>query len=74
MARHHPNLDFSKLDMEEVEKEILAYCPFDATTVLMDEDETINADAPTDPSPSDLSSKILFALGINLLGHMRFTC
>ena len=55
MAKHHQDLDFSKLDMEEVEKEILAYSPFDATTVLMDGDEMITTDPPTDPSPSTLS-------------------
>ena len=55
MAKHHQDLDFSKLDMEEVEKEILAYSPFDATTVLMDEDEMITTDPPMDPSPSTLS-------------------
>ena len=27
MAKHHPNLDFSTLDMEAVKKEILADCP-----------------------------------------------
>ena len=26
LAKHHPGLDFSKLDMEAVEKEILADC------------------------------------------------
>ena len=26
MAKHHPGLDFSKVDMEAVEKEILANC------------------------------------------------
>ena len=55
MAKHHQDLDFSKLDMEETEKEILAYSPFDATTVLMDEDEMITTDPPMDPSPSTLS-------------------
>ena len=31
LAKHHPKMDFFKLDMEEVEKEILANCPTEAT-------------------------------------------
>ena len=32
LAKHHPKLDFSKLDMEEMEREILANRPSEATT------------------------------------------
>lgn len=58
MAKHQPNLDFSTVDMEEVEREILANRPSDATVEnmeMMEDDTTITAKAPTDPSPSNLS-------------------
>ena len=32
LAKHHPKLDFSKLDMEEMEREILANRPSEATS------------------------------------------
>ena len=53
LAKHHLELDFSKLDMEEVEKEILANRPTKATVennVVIDVVENV----PTDPSPSSL--------------------
>ena len=46
-------LDFSKLDMEEVEKNILADCSTEATV----ENEVVPGvveNVPTDPSPSSL--------------------
>lgn len=58
MAKHHPNLDFSTLDMEEVKKEILANCPSDAimgNADMMEDDTIIIAEAPVDPSPSNPS-------------------
>ena len=66
LAKHHPELDFSQLDMEEVEKEILEDHPSDAAT----EDEVMSGltrripideivpdvteSVPTNPSPSNL--------------------
>jgi len=53
LAKHHPVLDFSKLDMEEVEKNILVDCSTEATVeneVVPDVVENV----PTDPSPSSL--------------------
>lgn len=58
MAKHHPDLDFSNLDMEEIEREILVNCPSDATIEkmeMMEDDTTVIAKAPTDLSPSNLS-------------------
>lgn len=63
MAKHHPDLDFSNLDMEEIEREILVNCPSDATIEkmeMMEDDTTVIAKAPTDLSPSNLSQNILF--------------
>ena len=31
LAKHHPEMDFSQLDMEEVEKEVLVDHPYEAT-------------------------------------------
>ena len=69
LAKHHPTLDFSQLDMEEVEKEILEDHPSDAAT----EDEVMSGltrripideivpdvteSVPTNPSPSNLPWK-----------------
>ena len=53
LAKHHSKLDFSKLDMEEVEKNILADCSTEATV----ENEVVPGvveNVPTDPSPSSL--------------------
>nr|POE99004.1 hypothetical protein CFP56_59220 [Quercus suber] len=53
LAKHHPELDFSQLDMEEMEKEILADRPSEAVAkneVVPSSVESI----PTDPSPSSL--------------------
>nr|POE50008.1 hypothetical protein CFP56_33350 [Quercus suber] len=53
LAKHHPELDFSQLDMEEVEKEILANRPTKATAendVVTDVAENV----PTNPSSSSL--------------------
>nr|POE94900.1 hypothetical protein CFP56_72318 [Quercus suber] len=53
LAKHHLELDFSQLDMEEVEKEILADRPSKAVA----ENEVVPSSAesiPTDPSPSSL--------------------
>lgn len=58
MAKHHPDLDFSTLDMEEVEKEILVDFPFDAkagNADMMEDDTVITTEAPVDPSPSNCS-------------------
>ena len=53
LARHHPELDFSKLDMEKVEKEILADHPFKAIAENEDVMEEATAKALADPSPSN---------------------
>lgn len=53
LARHHLKLDFSKLDIEEVEKKILGDHPTEAATkneVMPDVVENI----PTDSSLSSL--------------------
>ena len=53
LAKHHLELDFSKLDTEEVEKEIMVDRPTKAATendVVTDVTENV----PTDPSPSSL--------------------
>nr|POE69885.1 hypothetical protein CFP56_38093 [Quercus suber] len=58
MAKHQPNLDFSTLDMEEVEREILANRHSDPTVEnmeMMEDDTTITVKAPTYLSPSNLS-------------------
>ena len=47
LAKHHLELDFSMLDMEEVEREILEDCPSKVATEIADS-------IPTDPSPSNL--------------------
>nr|POE80502.1 hypothetical protein CFP56_04860 [Quercus suber] len=58
MAKHHPDLDFSTLDMEVVKKEILADHP--STGVVAGhvddgvEGTIVTAKAPVDPSPSNL--------------------
>ena len=53
LAKHHLELDFSKLDMEEVEKDILADHP---TKAVVENDVVIDVfeNVPTDPSPSSL--------------------
>ena len=58
MAKHHPGFDFSTLDMEAIEKEMLADClSTDGVASNVDdnmEDDTIvTAEAPLDPSPSN---------------------
>ena len=53
LARHHPELDFSKLDMEKVEKEILVDHPFKAIVENEDVMEEATAKALADPSPSN---------------------
>ena len=53
LAKHHPELDFSQLDMEEVEKKILASRPSEAA----EENEVMPGSTegiPIDPSPSSL--------------------
>ena len=58
MAKHHPDLDFSTLDMEVVEKEILANRP--STSVAAGhiddgaEGAVVTVEARVDPSPSNL--------------------
>ena len=54
LAKHHLELDFSKLDMEEVEKEILVDHP---TKVTAENDvmTEVADNVPTDLSPSNLS-------------------
>ena len=66
LAKHHPELDFSQLDMEEVEKEMLEDCPFEATAKAkgmpglagsIPTDEvvpSVTKSIPTNPSPSSL--------------------
>ena len=61
LAKHHLELDFSKLDMEEVEKEILANRPTKAmveNNVVTDVAENV----PTDPSPSSLPWKLFIII------------
>ena len=53
LAKHHPELDFSKLDMEEVEKEILVDRPFEAIAENEDVMEEATTKASADPSPSN---------------------
>ena len=53
LAKHHSELDFSQLNMEEVEKEILANRPSEAA----EENKVMSGSAesiPTNPSPSSL--------------------
>ena len=40
MAKHHPDLDLSGLVIGEVEKELLANCPFEATAENVTEEAT----------------------------------
>ena len=50
LAKHHPKLDFSELDMEELEKEILVDRPSKVATeneVVLGAAESV----PTDPPP-----------------------
>jgi len=54
LAKHHLELDFSKLDMEEVEREILANHPFEATTENVEVMEGVATTAPADLSSSNL--------------------
>ena len=58
MAKHHLNLDFSTLDMEVVEKVILADCPSTGMAAGHVDDKVegtvVIAEAPIDPSPSNL--------------------
>ncbi|KAL0001811.1 hypothetical protein SO802_015592 [Lithocarpus litseifolius] len=54
LAKHHPKLDFSKLDVEDVEKEILADHPSKATAENSGAKEEA-AKAPVDPSSSNFS-------------------
>ena len=58
MAKHHPGLDFSTLDMETVEKEILANHPSTKGEVgnvddRMEDDTVVTVEAPMDLSPSN---------------------
>ena len=58
LAKHHSELDFFKLDMEEMEKEILVNHPIEA----MVENKVVLGVAEnvlTDPSPSSLPWKFL---------------
>ena len=58
MAKHHPDLDFSTLDMELVEQEILTNRPL--TSVAADhvndgmKGTVVTIEDPIDPSPSNL--------------------
>ena len=66
LAKHHPELDFTQLDMEEVEKEMLEDCPFEAAAKAkgmpglagsIPTDEvvpSVTKSIPTNPSPSNL--------------------
>ncbi|KAL0010979.1 hypothetical protein SO802_006087 [Lithocarpus litseifolius] len=54
LAKHHPELDFSKLDMDEVEREILANHPSEATVENVEEMEGVASMAPTNLSSSNL--------------------
>ena len=58
MAKHHPNLDFSTLDMKAVEKEILEHRPsndmeVDSAEDVIGNDTVVTAEVPMDPSPSN---------------------
>ena len=58
MAKHHPSLDFSTLDMEAVEKEILANHPSTKGEVgnvddRMEDDTVVIVEAPMDLSRSN---------------------
>lgn len=53
LAKHHPGLDLSKLDMEEVEREILADHPAKVATEN-DVVTKVTNNVPTDLSPSNL--------------------
>lgn len=58
MAKHHPSLDFYTLDMEAVEKEIMADRPLtDVATGKVDDrmkdDTIVTAEALVDLSPSN---------------------
>ena len=44
LAKHHLELDFPKLDMEELEREILKYRPSEVAIEVIDS-------VPIDPSP-----------------------
>ena len=58
-AKHHPDLDFSTLDIEAVEKEIRSDRPSTGSAVgnvddrMEDDDDVVTAEAPVDPSPSN---------------------
>ena len=53
LAKHHPKLDFSQLDMEELEKEILVDRP---SKVAAENEVVLGAteSVPTDPPPPHL--------------------
>nr|POE85862.1 hypothetical protein CFP56_18211 [Quercus suber] len=58
MAKHHPDLDFSTLNMEAVEKEIRADRPSTSSIAgniddRMEDDVVVTAEAPVDPSLSN---------------------
>ena len=61
MAKHHPDLDFSSLVMGEVEKELLANCPSEATienvtkeaTDVAEVMEEVAITTPTDLVPDE---------------------
>lgn len=58
MVKHHPDLDFSTLDMEVVEKEILADHPSTGSAVgnvndRKEDDIIVTVEASMDPSPSN---------------------
>ena len=58
MAKHHPDLDFSTLDMELVEQEILTNRPLTSVAADHVNDGTkgtvVTIEDPIDPSPSNL--------------------
>ena len=58
MAKHYPDLDFSTLDMEVVEQEILTNRPLTGVAADHVNDGTkgtvVTIEAPVDPSPSNL--------------------
>lgn len=61
MAKHHSNLDLSGLVMGEVEKELLADCPSEATvenvmeeaTTIVEVTEEAMTITPADPAPNE---------------------
>ena len=66
LAKHHPELDFSQLDIEEVEKKILEdhlseaatedeVMPGLAGSILIEVVPGVIKSVPNDPSPSSLS-------------------